>query len=95
VFNPRVGEVREVTALLDAEHDDVESLARNVLVAASDLVFKRDTYVVVQQSSLGTFTWGPYWTVKQAENALARDIPEPGPDRSRILITKLIGVQDD
>jgi hypothetical protein len=95
VFLPRIGEIRQVTALLDTEHDDVESLSRSVLVSAADIVFARETYVVVQQCSLGLFTWGPYWTVKQAENALSSNIPEPGPDRSRILITKLIGVQDD
>lgn len=95
MFNPRVGEIRKITAVLDAEHEDIESLARLMLVDTADIVFARETWIVVVSNSLGLFVYGPYWTRKQADNAMLTVIPEPGPDKSRVLITKLIGVNDD
>jgi hypothetical protein len=95
MFRPRVGEVRKVSALLEAEHDDVESLAYDVLDFTSRIVFERDAWIVVMANKLGVFVYGVFWTRKQAEDAMLNKIVEPGPDRSRFYVTKLMGVNND
>ena len=85
-FNARVSEIKEIITLLDEEHDDIEDLARVVINKTLDLVFDRGYFTLVIQNSLGTFTQGPFFTKKQAENARDR-FPEPGPDRSKYEVT--------
>jgi len=88
-FNARVAEVKEIVAILDDEHDDIEDLAREVINKSLELVFNRGYYTVVVENSLGWFTLGPYFTRKQAENARDR-FPEPGPDRSKYTVSLTI-----
>ena len=85
-FNARVSEVKEIVAMLDEEHDDIEDLARAVINKTLDLVFDRGYYTLVVQNSQGVFSQGPYFTRKQAENARDR-FAEPGPDRSTYAVT--------
>lgn len=60
-------EVRAVVKLLEAEHEDVEELAKEVLRTIDEMRSDDRLYVLHVFNATGHFeTWGPYPTAKQA-----------------------------
>jgi hypothetical protein len=90
-MRPRVAEIRAVTALLDAEWQDVEDLSKAVIQAVYDGLSERELWVVVATDKrLGTFAYGPYDTRTQATKAIGKEIVSPGPEPMSALIRPLL-----
>lgn len=95
-MRPRATEIRAVTALLDQEWEDVDTLSREVIQTVYDGLSKRDTWVVLARDArLGWFTFGPYESKHQATKAIGKEIVSPGPEPMQAMITKLIRGSDD
>lgn len=90
-MRPRVAEIRAVTALLDREWDDVESLAAAVLTEAMEMLSKREWWTVVASDKrLGVFVYGPYETRTKATKAIGKEIVSPGPEPMQAYIRPLM-----
>lgn len=78
----RPTELREVVKLLEAEHDDVEALAQEILDLLTEIKWSRGAYIAIQRFRNGPdfVCFGPYPTRTQAEKDLGRRIiaAEPG-----------------
>jgi len=95
-MRPRASEIRAVTALLDKEWDDVDTLSREVIQTVYDSLSKRETWVVLANDArLGWFTFGPYETKHQATKAIGKEIVSPCPEPMKAAVTKLIGERND
>jgi hypothetical protein len=90
-MRPRVAEIRAVTALLDAEWQDVEDLSRAVIEAVYESLSEREMWVVIASDKrLGTFVYGPYETRTKATKAIGKEIVSPGPEPMQALIRPLM-----
>ena len=90
-MRPRVAEIRAVTALLDAEWQDVEDLSRAVIEAVYESLMEREWWTVIASDKrLGTFVYGPYETRTQATKAIGKEIVSPGPEPMSALIRPLL-----
>lgn len=78
----RPTEIREVVKLLEAEHDDVEALAQEILDLLTEIKWSRGSWIAIQRFRNGPNfqAWGPYPTRRQAELDVGRRIiaAEPG-----------------
>jgi hypothetical protein len=84
-----------VISLLEAEHPDVEGLAKEVVIELKTMWQAQDHYVImmVDPSGKRIYTFGVYYTQKQAEKDLFR-LSSPGPGPSRGWVQKIKGVPD-
>jgi hypothetical protein len=90
-MRPRVAEIRAVTALLDAEWQDVEDLSRAVIEAVYESLMEREWWTVVASDKrLGVFVYGPYETRTKATKAIGKEIVSPGPEPMQALIRPLM-----
>lgn len=90
-MRPRVAEIRAVTALLDAEWQDVEDLSRAVIESVYESLSQREMWVVVASDKrLGVFVYGPYETRTKATKAIGKEIVSPGPEPMQALIRPLM-----
>lgn len=73
-------ELKTVISLLEAEHPDVEDLAREVITELKTRWLTDDMYVVIMYdpNTKIVIPFGPYGTKKQAEKGL-NQIASPGP----------------
>jgi hypothetical protein len=90
----RIGEVRKMTALLDSEHEDVESLAREVIEFAWGLLDERDYWcLVADHPGAGLFVHGPFSSRSEVERAVKRgDIVSAGVANARGMIVRMVHV---
>lgn len=88
-------ELKKVISLLEAEHPDVEGLAKEVVIELKTMWQAQDHYVImmVDPSGKRIYTFGVYYTQKQAEKDLFR-LSSPGPDPSKGWVQKIKGVPD-
>ena len=90
-MRPRVAEIRAVTALLDAEWQDVEDLSRAVIETVYESLMDREWWTVIASDKrLGTFVYGPYETRTKATKAIGKEIVSPGPEPMQALIRPLM-----
>lgn len=90
-MRPRVAEIRAVTALLDAEWQDVEDLSRAVIETVYESLMEREWWTVVASDKrLGVFVYGPYETRTKATKAIGKEIVSPGPEPMQALIRPLM-----
>lgn len=90
-MRPRAAEVKAMTALLDAEHHDVEQLAREALALAWELLRQREQWcLVLEQPSVGLTVHGPGSSAAEVTKAIGKTIiaagPEPGKGHVRVLL---------
>jgi tRNA (Thr-GGU) A37 N-methylase len=72
-MRPRIAEVKQIVALLDAEHDSVEDLAREVLVKAWQLADERDKWcVVVNDPGVGVYVEGVFASKSEVDRAVKK-----------------------
>ena len=88
-LRPRLGEIVALTALLDAEHDDVESLAGAVFREASDLVAAREAWCVIVAQPSETWVYGPFYSRNSAEKAVLANAFEVRGE-ARFLVRRMI-----
>lgn len=89
----RAAEVKAMTALLEAEHPDVEELAKDVLQLAWELFDKRDRFVLVlDQPAVGVAAFGPAGTRNELVKAVGTQIVSAGPGPATGHITQLIPI---
>ena len=81
----RPSEIKAVAKILDEPADDVTDLARQVITAINESRMARKEFVVTLLSDGIVSTWGPYYTVKQAEKAVGRHIIASKPGKRGIL----------
>lgn len=94
-MRPKVAEIRSMVALLDVEHENVDDLAREVLVKAWDLFAERDRWVcVLDQPGIGVTVHGFRDTKNQMMREIGKGVVLAGPERPRVLVTRLISVDD-
>jgi hypothetical protein len=96
-MKPRISEVRRMVALLDSEHDDVEDLARAVLVEAWDLAAERDSFCLVAHNpGVGWWVYGPYGSETEIKRAIKKElIVSPGPGRTKGEVFRMVkGLSD-
>ena len=93
-MKPRVAEVRRMIELLDAEHESVEDLAREVLVAAWQLAAERERWcLVAEHPGAGMFVHGPLGSKTEVERAVKRgDIVSAGNGPARGRIVRMVHV---
>ena len=90
-MRPRVAEIRAVTALLDAEWQDVEDLSRAVIETVYESLMEREWWTVVASDKrLGVFVFGPYETRTKATKAIGKEIVSPGPEPMQAYIRPLM-----
>lgn len=91
-MKPRIAEVRAVVKLLDAEHEDVEDLARDVLTLAWHLAADREQWcLVADHPGAGWFVHGPYGSRSEIERAVKRgDISSAGNANAAGWITRMV-----
>lgn len=89
-------ELKKVISLLEAEHPDVEELAKEVVKELKAMWVKQDQYVVqmLDPNGKAIYTFGVYYTPSQAQKELAR-LSSPGPGPTRGWVQKVRGVPDD
>lgn len=80
-----------MTALLDAEHADVEQLAREALTLAWELLGQREQWcLVLEQPAVGITVHGPASSPAEITKAIGKSIiaagPEPGKGHVRVLL---------
>ena len=90
MLRPRLRETRTIAALLEAEHEDVDALAFQVMVASFELLMAREIYIVCTVYSDALWLHGPYFTRGQAEKALVTEAIAPKAPEGRIFIRRLI-----
>lgn len=84
-------EVEAMTALLEAEHEDVELLAKQALALAWSLADQRTRIgLVIDQPGVGVTLHGPFDSDSQVKRYV-RDFPFAGPAVPRVLISTLLG----
>jgi hypothetical protein len=72
-MKPRISEVRQMVKLLDAEHESVEDLAREVLTEAWRLASERESWcLVASHPGTGVFVHGPLGSRSEVERAVKR-----------------------
>lgn len=83
-------------SLLEAEHPDVEELAKQVVKELKAMWVKQDQCVVHMLDPQGKalYTWGVYYTPLQAKKELER-LVSPSPGSTRSWVQKLRGIPDD
>ena len=90
-MRPRVAEIRAVTALLDAEWQDVEDLSRAVIETVYESLMEREWWTVIASDKrLGVFVFGPYETRTKATKAIGKEIVSPGPEPMQAYIRPLM-----
>ncbi len=90
-MRPRKAELEAVVALLDEPADDVESLARAVLMLAWDMLQARDRVgVVLDQPGVAVTLHGPFESRTQADRFL-KAFTYAGPARPRVLVAPMTG----
>lgn len=84
-MKPRIADVRRMIELLDSEHDDVESLARAVIVESWAMAADRENFcLVAHHPSVGWWVYGPYASETEIKRAIKKDeIVSPGPGRMK------------
>jgi hypothetical protein len=89
-------ELKKVISLLEAEHPDVEDLARQVVTELKGMWVKQDQYVVHMLDPAGRaiYTFGVHYTPSQAQKELTR-LTSPGPGPTQGWVPKVRGVPDD
>lgn len=89
-------ELKKVISLLEAEHPDVEELAKQVVKELKEMWVKQDHYVVhmLEPQGKALFTWGVYYTPSQAKKELER-LVSPGPGSTRGWVQKIRVMNDD
>lgn len=94
---PRVKptELKTVISLLEAEHPDVEQLAREVILELKSRWINEDYYAVLMYdpNSGQIYSFGPYLSKSQAEKSLG-GLVSAGPIPSKGWVTKLYEVKD-
>lgn len=72
-MRPRIAEVRQITAILDAPSDDVEDLAREVLAKAWQLADEREKWcVVVHDPGVGVYVEGLFASKIEVDRAIKK-----------------------
>lgn len=68
---PSPREIKAVTAVLDAEHDDIEEAARAVIAALDEVRSSKEQWIVVARPLAGGpyLSVGPWTTLNQAVKA--------------------------
>lgn len=90
-MRPRAAEIRAITELLEAEHPDVDQLAKDVLQLAWELFDKRERFVLVlDQPAVGVAAYGPAGTRNEIHKAIGTQIVSAGPGPATGHITPLI-----
>jgi hypothetical protein len=89
MMRPRGSEIADVTALLEAEHEDVESLANDVLKAAVNVLLARELWVAVAVYPSEIWVHGPFFSRREAEKVVLSGVLEARGD-ARLLIRRLI-----
>lgn len=91
-MKPRIAEIRSVAAVLDAEHEDVEDLAREILTLAWQLAAERDKWcMIADHPGAGLFAHGPYGSRSEVERAVKRgDISSAGNAPARGMIVRMV-----
>jgi hypothetical protein len=79
-----------MSALLEAEHEDVEELAGAVLRTSFDLLLGRELWIVAAVTRDALWMHGPYFTRRQAEKALVETELVPRNQEVRLFIRRLI-----
>lgn len=94
-MRPRKAEVEAMVALLDAEHADIEQLAKQALALAWDLAAERKRYgLIIDQPGVGVTIHGPFESDSQVSKFIA-SFPFAGPERPRMLVSAMNGKDDD
>ena len=72
--------LKKVLSLLEAEHPDVDALAKEVVVELKSLWQVQDHYLIITLDAGANqiYSFGVYYTLKQAEMDLDR-LSSPGP----------------
>ncbi len=70
----RPTEIREVTALLEQEHEDVEQLAVDILDLLVDIKWRRGAFVVAVQQFDHLYCFGPFANKQEAKRSIGKDI---------------------
>lgn len=93
-MKPRIAEVRQIVQLLDAEHENVEDLAREVLVAAWNIAAERETWcLVADHPGAGMFVHGPLGSRSEVERAVKRgDIVSAGTGPAKGRVVRMVHV---
>ena len=94
-MRPRISEVRKIAALLEAEHEDVESLAALVVQEAFDMCAARDKYVVVMRDNKmkEVFIFGVFDTKNKASKAIGTTITPTTVGETSFGIWRMVNVQ--
>ena len=95
VMRAKPTELKKVVSLLEAEHPDVDALAKEVVVELKNMWQAQDHYVIMMLDAGANqiYTFGVYYTLKQAEKDLDR-LSSPGPTPARGWVQKIKGVPD-
>jgi hypothetical protein len=93
-MKPRISEVRQIVELLDAEHDNVDDLAREVLLKAWQLAGERESWcLVADHPGAGMFVHGPLGSKSEVERAVKRgDIVSAGTGPASGKIVRMVHV---
>lgn len=94
-MRPRKVEVEAMVALLEAEHDDIEVLAKQALGLAWSLADQRTRLgLIIDQPGVGVTMHGPFDSVPQVHRYI-RSFPFAGPATPRLKVSKLMGPDSD
>ena len=88
-------EVRQVIGLLEAEHPDVEELAKEVVLTLKQRWIEEEYYVtcMYDPNAKAVYTYGPYSTKNQAQKAL-KSLASAGPIPSQGWVQRLTEPND-
>ena len=94
-INVKPTELKKVLSLKKAEHPDVEELAKEVVRELKTMWHAQDHYAIMMLdlSEKAIYTFGVYYTQKQADNDLLRQ-SSLGPGTSRGWVRKAKCVPD-
>lgn len=95
VVRARKGDVVAMVGLLEAEHGDVEELAKQALALAWSLGEARPKMAaIIDQPGVGVVVAGPFETPAQASKYLDR-FSFTGPGRAKVLVTRMLPPDGD
>lgn len=99
-MRPRKAEIDAMVALLEAEHEDVGVMAKDVLSLAWDKLIDRDWWcVILNQPGVATTAHGPFESKAVVERYLKKypaAVAEPRVYMFRMMgVTSVEGAQDD
>jgi hypothetical protein len=95
-MRPRAAEIKAMTALLEAEHPDVESLAKQALTLAWELAEQRDRYCLIfDQPGVGVAVYGPGTTRNEVTKAIGKQVIAAGPQPARALILRMTSLSEE